>query len=143
MQSNSNIGLSLAIKSKYIISESMGKRRNLKRRDNEAEDAGSGSDVALSAIENEHDSADESDKGAREEVVTRRKNVDFELPNVHRELEREGIETDQANGVETDNDESTSPWALIIMDKVKSRGLNSKSLMTCKGMEIATFLKAW
>ena len=83
----------------------MGKRRNLKRRDNEAEGAGSGSDVTLSAVENEHDSADESDRGAREEVVTRRENVDFEPPNARRELEREGVEPDQANGVETDNDE--------------------------------------
>ena len=83
----------------------MGKRRNLKRRDNEAEGAGSGSDVTLSAVENEHDSADESDRGAREEVVTRRENVDFEPPNARRELEREGVELDQANGVDTDNDE--------------------------------------
>ena len=83
----------------------MGKRRNLKRRDNEAEGAGSGSGVILSATESEHDSADESDRGAREEVVTRRENVDFEPPNARRELEREGIQPDQANGVETDNDE--------------------------------------
>ena len=40
----------------------MGKRRNLKWRDNEAEGAGSGSDVTLSAVENEHDRADESDR---------------------------------------------------------------------------------
>ena len=44
----------------------MGKRRNLKRRDNEVEGEGSGSDVTLSAVENEHDSAEESDMGARE-----------------------------------------------------------------------------
>lgn len=43
----------------------MGKRRNLKRRDNETEGAGSGRDITLSTIENEHDSADESDIGAR------------------------------------------------------------------------------
>lgn len=90
---------------KYIISDKMGKRRNLKRRDNEAEGAGSGSDITLSAVENEHDSADESDRDAREEVVTRRENIDLEPPNVHREREREGVEPDQANGVETDNDE--------------------------------------
>ena len=44
----------------------MGKRRNLKRRDNEVEGEGSGSDVTLSAVENEHGSAEESDMGARE-----------------------------------------------------------------------------
>ena len=62
----------------------------MKRRDNEAEGAGSGSDVTLSAVENEHDSVDESDRGAREEVVPRRENVDFEPPNARRELERKG-----------------------------------------------------
>ena len=76
----------------------MGKRRNLKRRDNEAEGAGSGSDVILSATESEHDSADESGRGDREEVVTRRENVDFKPPNARRELEREGIEPDQQMG---------------------------------------------
>lgn len=86
----------------------MGKRRNLKRRDNEAEGAGSGSDVTLSALENEHDSADESDRGAREDVITRRENVNFEPPNARRERERDerenGMESDHGNEVETDND---------------------------------------
>lgn len=86
----------------------MGKRRNLKRRDNEAEGAGSGSDVTLSALENEHDSADESDRGAREDVITRRENVNFEPPNARRECERDerenGMESDHGNEVETDND---------------------------------------
>ena len=49
-----------------VISGKMGKRRNLKRRDNEVEGEGSGSDVTLSAVENERDSAEESDMGARE-----------------------------------------------------------------------------
>lgn len=86
----------------------MGKRRNIKRRDNEAEGAGSGSDVTLSALENEHDSADESDRGAREDVITRRENINFEPPNARHECERDerenGIGSDHGNGVETDND---------------------------------------
>ena len=58
----------------------MGKRRNLKRRDNEVVGEGSGSDVTLSAVENEHDSAEESDIGAREGANTRRENVNIEQP---------------------------------------------------------------
>ena len=42
----------------------MGKRRNLKRRDNEVKGEGCGSNVTLSVIENGHDSAEESDMGA-------------------------------------------------------------------------------
>ena len=63
--------------------------------------------ISYRSTKNEHDSADESDRGAREEVITRRENVDFEPPNARRELEieREGVKPDQANGVETDNDE--------------------------------------
>ena len=63
-----------------VISGNMGKRRNLKRRDNEVEGEASGSDVTLSAVENEHDSAEESDMGAREGTNTRREYVNLEPP---------------------------------------------------------------
>ena len=52
----------------------------MKRRDNEVEGEGSGSDLTLSVVENEHDSAEESDMGAREGANTRRENVNFEQP---------------------------------------------------------------
>ena len=62
-----------------IISGNMGKIRNLRRRDNEIEGEGSVSDVTLSAVENERDSAEESDMSAREGTNTHRENVNFEL----------------------------------------------------------------
>ena len=58
----------------------MAKRKNLKRRDAEVEGEGSGSDITLSAVENEHDSGDESDMGAREGANTRRENANFGPP---------------------------------------------------------------
>ena len=61
-----------------VISGNMGKRRNLKRRVNEVEGQGSGNDVTLSAVENERDSAQESDMDARKRASTRRENVNFD-----------------------------------------------------------------
>ena len=54
--------------------------RNLKWRDTEVEVEGSGSDRTLSAVENERDSDDESDMGAREGVNSRRENANFGPP---------------------------------------------------------------
>lgn len=84
----------------------MGKRRNIKRRDNEVEGAGSGSDVTLSAIENEHDSADESDSGARGGAVTRRENIDLGPCIARREQGREeNVDPDDIQGIGADNNE--------------------------------------
>ena len=92
----------------------MGKRRNLKRRDNEVEGEGSGSDVTLSAVENEHDSAEESDIGAREGANTRRENVNLEQPlaraqpaarfQVMENRDENPIVVQQNEGIETDNE---------------------------------------
>ena len=92
----------------------MGKRRNLKRRDNEVEGEGSGSDVTLSAVENEHDSAEESDMGAREGANTRRENVNFEQPlgpvqpaprfQVLSDRDEDPVVMQQNVGIETDTE---------------------------------------
>ena len=92
----------------------MGKRRNLKRRDNEVEGEGSGSDVTLSAVENEHDSAEESDIGAREGANTRQENVNLEQPlaraqpaarfQVMENRDENPIVVQQNEGIETDNE---------------------------------------
>ena len=95
-----------------VISGKMVKRKNLKRRDTEVEGGGSGSDVTLSAAENERDSADESDMGAREGANTRRENTNFRPPLARREdvalqVDRdEDPLVDQGNGgMGSDNDE--------------------------------------
>ena len=62
----------------------MVKRRNLKRRDTEVEGEGSVSDRTLSAVDNEHDSGDESDMGAREGANTRGENANLGPPLARR-----------------------------------------------------------
>ena len=89
----------------------MVKRRNLKRRDTEVEGEGSGSDRTLSAVENERDSGDESDMGAREGANTRRENANFGPPLARREdlplqVDGEDPGDDQGlDGLGVDNDE--------------------------------------
>ena len=89
----------------------MVKRRNLKRRNTEVEGEGSGSDRTLSAVENERDSGDEYDMGAREGANTRRENANFGPPLACREdlalqVDGEDPGDDQGlDGLGTDNDE--------------------------------------
>ena len=90
----------------------MVKRKNLKRRDAEVEGEGSGSDITLSAVGNEHDSGDESDMGAREGANTRRENANFGPPLARREdlalqVDRDADPGDEQvlGGAGTDNDE--------------------------------------
>ena len=97
-----------------VISGKMGKRRNLKRRDNEVEGEGSGSDVTLSAVENERDSPEESHMGAREGANTRRENVNFEPPMARaqpaarfqdaEDRNEDPDDVQELDGMETDND---------------------------------------
>ena len=102
-----------------VISGKMVKRKKLKRRDTEVEGGGSGSDVTLSAAENERDSADESDMGAREGANTRRENTNFRPPLARRkdvalQVDRdEDPLDDQGNGgMGSDNDEQAEVMQL-------------------------------
>ena len=94
----------------------MGKRRNLKRRDNEAEGEGCGSNATLSVIENGHKSVEESDMGAWEGANMRRENVNREQPlaraqpavgfQVMENRDGNPVAVQQSEGIETANEQA-------------------------------------
>ena len=97
------------------FSANMGKRRNLKRRDNEVEGEGCGSNVTLSVIENGHNSVEESDMGAWEGANMHRENVNHEQPLAHAQpavpfqvMERDEnpVAVQQSEGIETANEQA-------------------------------------
>ena len=94
----------------------MGKRRNLKRRDNEVEGEGCDSNVTLSVIENGHNSAEKSDMGAWEGANMRRGNVNLEQPlacaqpaarfQVMKNRDENPVAVQQSGGIETDSEQA-------------------------------------
>ena len=88
----------------------MGKRKNLKRRDNEVEGEGCGSNVTLSVIENGQNSIEESDMGAWEGANMRRENVNREQPaarfQVMENRNENPVAVQQSEGIETANEQA-------------------------------------
>ena len=85
----------------------------MKRRDNEVEGEGCGSNVTLSVIENWHNSVEESDIGAWEGANMHRENVNREQPlaraqpavcfQVMENRDENPVAVQQSEGIETDN----------------------------------------